>query len=116
MTEFYPHGNYSSIRPGGNFYLSENGKWHHVLQDGVQAYGDYLHLYEVEQFDSREFREKEIRQIHVKDIPLKNNNGKCEHIHTYNCDDEYEVVDLQYKKIYPNKPLLHWIQELRRHL
>ena len=115
FVEFFPEGEWSSIRPGGNFYMKDN-KWYHVLQDGVLAYGDYLHVYEVDEFNTKIFKEHEIKTIRVNDLDYANNNGSLEHIHTYNCNEHYEVIDLQYPKIYPNKLLIHWYHEYLKHI
>lgn len=115
FAEFFPEGEWGIIRPGGTFY-KKNDKWRHVLQDGILAYGDFLHLYEVETFHVDCFKEREIGSVHVKDFRYENDNKKLEHIHTFNCNDKYEVIDLQYPKTYPNKLLIHWYHEYLKHV
>ena len=115
FAEFHPQGDWSDVRPGGNFYC-RHGKWYHVLQDGVLAYGDYLHVYEVDEFTSETFREHEVDSIHVNDLQYENDNGKLEHIHTFNCNEKYEVIDLQYPKVYPQKVFMHWYHEYLKHI
>lgn len=115
MTEINPQGEWGNIRPGGTFYCMD-GKWRHVLQDGVRAYGDYLHVYEVDELSNDTFKEHEIRSIRVNDLKYVNDNGRLEHIHTFNCNDDYEVIDLQYNKTYPNKFIIHWYHEYLKHI
>ena len=115
MTEINPQGEWGNIRPGGTFYCRD-GKWRHVLQDGVRAYGDYLHIYEVEEFSNEAFKEYELNSIRVNDLEYVNDNGRLEHIHTFNCNDDYEVIDLQYNKTYPNKFIIHWYHEYLKHI
>ncbi|WP_276840244.1 hypothetical protein, partial [Anaerovibrio lipolyticus] len=113
--EFFPEGYWSNIRPGGNFYEKDN-RWYHVLQDGVLAYGDYLHVYEVDEFSKKIFKEHETKTIRVSDLEYANSNGRLKHIHTYNCNEFYEVIDLRYSKIYPNRLLIHWYHEYLKHI
>lgn len=115
FTEFHPQGEWSNVRPGGTFYCRD-GKWRHVLQDGVQAYGDYLHIYEVDEFSQATFREHKVGTVRVNDLQYKNDNGKLEHIHTFNCNEKYEVIDLQYPKVYPQKIFIHWYHEYLKHV
>lgn len=115
FAELHLQGDWSDVRPGGSFYR-KNGKWHHVLQDGVRAYGDYLHVYEVDEFTEKTFKEHKIASVRVNDLQYKNDNGKLEHIHTFNCNEVYEVIDLQYLKIYPQKMFMHWYHEYLKHI
>lgn len=114
FSEFSPKGKWCQDRPGGTFY-QENGKWRHAIQDGILAYGDYLHIYEIEEFSKDAFHEREIAQIKPYDLEYTNDNNKLEHIHTYNRDEKYEVVDVQYKRIYPNKFFIHQWQQYLKH-
>lgn len=114
FTEFLPRGNWCQIRPGGTFY-QHNGKWRHAMQDGILAYGDFLHIYEVDEFTREVFNEREICQVKVDDLTYKNGNNKLEHIHTYNRNELYEVVDVQYKRIYPNKFFMHQWHQILKH-
>ena len=114
MNELELQGTWSNMRPGGTFYRKKD-EWHHVYQDGIRVYGEYIHVFKVEINDEKFFKEEEIKQIHVNDLDYKNSNGKFDNIHTYNCDDIYEVIDLQYKRIYPHKMTMHWWREYLKH-
>lgn len=114
MEEVFPEGNWCRERPGGTFY-QEAGKWYHCIQDDERAYGDYLHIYEVEELTEKAFFEREIGTICVGDVPLVPDNGRMEHLHTYNCNTNYEVIDVQYDKLYPDKFFSHqWREILKR--
>ncbi len=109
--EFNPRGSWSSGRPGGTFY-QEGEKWYHAIQDGIKTYGDYLHFYQVDTFTEELFEERETHQWHVEDVPYANSNGKLNHIHTYNRNIDYEVIDIQYDKVYLNKFVIHQCHEI----
>lgn len=107
-------GDFSNNRPGGTFY-SHNGKWYHAIQDCQAAYGDYLHIYEVDAFTDSTFHEKEIGMMMPSNTKFIPDNHAMEHLHTYNHDGRYEVIDLQYMKYYPDKFFIHQVHEVLKH-
>ena len=115
LKELFPRGNWCRERPGGTFYRKD-GIWYHVIQDCVRTYGDFLHVFQVDEFTDEVFSEREIRQVHMGDVSVEPDNGKLEHIHTYNRDSRYETIDFRYWKFYPDKFFLHhWQRFYRRH-
>lgn len=113
--EFFPEGDWCKERPGGTFY-QKHGAWRHVIQDCELEYGEYLHVFQVNEFSREKFSEKEISQIHIDDKRLCLNDKRLQYIHTYNCDDKYEVIDVRYDKIYPDKFFFHQWQEILKRI
>lgn len=114
VEEIFPQGNWCRERPGGTFYQAE-GKWRHVVQECTQGvYGEYLHVFEVDRLDREHFEEREIRQVCMKDLTVRPDNGKLQYVHTYNRDEKYEVIDVRYDKIYPDKFFIHQWEEIRK--
>ena len=112
--EIFPEGDWCRQRPGGSFY-EEGGSWYHVIQECGRCYGEYLHIYKVLEFTEKVFREEKIREVRMEDVPVMPDNGKLERIHTYNCDEAYEVIDVYFDKVYPNKFFIHqWHEALKR--
>lgn len=114
VEELHPAGKFSNSRPGGTFYQN-GGRWQHVIQDCKRAYGDFLHVYETTCFTERAFEEREICTMSVNDVAFMPDNHVMEHLHTYNTDGVYEVIDLQYMKWYLDKMFIHWWQEYLEH-
>lgn len=115
LREIFPAGNWCRERPGGTFY-QEQGIWHHAIQDCKKAYGDYLHIYAVDAFAEERFEEHEVRRMDAGNTPFSPDNRRMEHLHTYNCNAEYEVIDLQYDKLYPDKFFIHQWQEILKRI
>lgn len=100
-TEITLSGNHCMERPGGTFFM-RNGKYYHVIQDCKECYGDYLHFYEVDQFDDNCFNEHEVSVTKINDVHFDKDKG-LQHIHTYSQSEHYEAVDFQYNRFYWNK-------------
>ena len=116
LEEIFPQGNWCRERPGGTFYRAGE-KWRHVVQECRQGvYGEYLHVFEVEHFDRERFEEREIRQVHMQDLAVSPDNGRLQYLHTYNRNADYEVIDVRYDKIYPDKFFIHQWEEIRKRL
>lgn len=114
LKEYHPAGTWTQERPGGNFFLRA-GQWYHVTQDCQHHYGEYLHFYRVDNLSRENFNETEVKTVHIHDIIIEPDNKKMQFIHTYNCDDKYEVIDVRYDKIYPDKFFIHqWHEILKR--
>ncbi len=77
-------------------------------QDCVGGYGMGIHFRKIVKCDETAFEEETIRKIEVKDIK---HNGKrvYDGIHTYNFDENYEIVDLKIAKAY------HFINVISRY-
>ena len=114
MEEIFPEGNWCRERPGGTFY-QKDGEWRHVIQDCEKTYGDFLYVYRVKEFSEERFSEELVREVHMGDVEVAPDNGKLEHIHTYNRDSRYETIDFRYWKFYPDKFFLHKWQRVYRH-
>ncbi len=80
----------SSARPGGNFF-EYNGDIIRVSQDCTGDYGVAVVFSKVEKCSSDGYKEKKIMRISPDDIKL----GKkfISGIHTYNANEELEVID-----------------------
>lgn len=115
VREIFPKGSWCRERPGGTFY-QEGGKWRHVIQDCQKAYGDYLHVYEVDAISETVFDEHEIGCLTADNVPFTPDNHRMEHLHTYNRDAHYEVIDLQYDKCYPDKFFIHQTHEVLKRI
>ena len=95
------------LRPAGHFIKLSNGKYLRPSQNNTITYGGSLIFNEVHNTDIKEYHESPILQIYPnrssadKDgvyvecakKPYWTYNG----IHTYNINDDYEVIDLKYK-------------------
>lgn len=114
MEEIFPSGKWCKERPGGTFY-QKDGVWHRVIQDCVKTYGDFLHVFRVNEFTEEIFDEEEIKQVHMSDVPVERDNHKLDFLHTYNRDSCYEAIDFRYWKFYPDKFFLHQWQRVYRH-
>lgn len=99
--EFFPKGEHTSERAGGSFFTMDN-RLFRSIQNCEKTYGDYLKIFEVSSISETEITEKEVMQIHADDIVLIDNPG-INHCHTYNRNENYEVVDFRYDKFFPNK-------------
>lgn len=73
-----------------------------MLQHNDNVYGEYLHVAEVETFNRNGLQEKEIDAIKCQDI-ITDRTERFTRIHTYNRAGNYEVVDLLYDMIIPER-------------
>lgn len=80
-------------RPGGNV-LNIDGKYIRVSQNCLGDYGKGLVFSEIDSVWPL-YKEHIVKKIFVDDIPI-NSNKKFIGIHTYNCLDGLEVIDLKY--------------------
>ena len=96
MRETKVEGSYSLERPGGTFY-QKDGKMYRVVQNCVRVYGDFMHVFEVDEVNKTKLSEKEIYEIHPKDINF-DDGKKNESVHTYNKDEYYETVDYRIQR------------------
>lgn len=98
MTENHVEGKFITdnkeiARPGGNV-LNINGKYIRVSQNCLDDYGKGLIFSEIDSVWPV-YKEHIIKKIFADDISI-NLNKKFIGIHTYNCLDELEVIDLKY--------------------
>lgn len=95
-------GNDSNNRPaGGLFYWNE--KLIRPAQDCTRSYGCALNLYEVTAVGDDGYSEKLLKKISPDQI--RSDLGRTANgIHTYNLNDDYEVIDL---KGYETDPLFY---------
>lgn len=83
-------------RPGGAFF-KEDDRWYRPSQDCKEYYGQGLIINEVLRLDKNGYEEREYcrltpGQIHLPGIrPIG--------MHTYNSNDQYEVIDILHKEI-----------------
>lgn len=81
-------------RCGGKIF-KKDGKYIRVAQDCVKEYGNALIFYSIDSVWP-EYKEHEVKRIGINDIKLENSSKKYTGIHTYNCIDSIEVIDLRY--------------------
>lgn len=91
----------STARPAGRFFRLD-GKLYRASQDCNDSYGGKFNILEVDTDFETYYNETLVRKVGVDDITLLNVDSP-ERIHTYNSNDEYEVVDVLAK----NKNILN---------
>lgn len=83
-------------RPGGAFICAAD-KVIRVSQDCTDGYGAGLNFSEIVELNEKNYKERLI--IKIKPTTIKTNcNKKFCGIHTYNSNDEYEVIDLKSRR------------------
>lgn len=92
-------------RPAG--YFSYAGGLRRPAQDCSRKYGEALLIYQIDKMEKNGLEEHIVGTIHANKIPL---SKSADRIHTYTCDDTYEVVDVYYEKL----DLLHGFMTFRR--
>lgn len=103
-------GELSTGRAGGSFFI-RNGSIYRSVQDCVECYGDFLHLFEIKKYGVNIWEEVEKGQLTAEDLQFDCDYG-IEHIHTYNKNNEYEIVDFRYRKLYPLKLFARMLSKL----
>ena len=88
----------SYARCGGKIF-DYSGNKIRPAQDCVGGYGMGIYFRRIEKCDETAFIEETIKKIEVKDI-RHNGNRVYDGIHTYNFDENYEIVDLKIAKAY----------------
>ncbi len=86
----------SNARMGGNFILSDKDIYR-VSQDCSKGYGTGLNFSKIN-IEGNNYSEQLISKITVSDISL-DSNKKYDGIHTYNFNNDYEVIDLKKSKV-----------------
>lgn len=99
-------------RAGGNIFKKDN-KLFRMIQNCELCYGDYLEEYYITKCTSESLEEMKERIIRSSDITFDYNRG-ISHIHTYNIDDAYEVVDFRYRKFYLLKIISKLVSKVYR--
>ena len=92
-------------RPAG--YFLYDGALRRPAQDCSRKYGEALLIYQIDKMERNRLEEHVVDTIHANKVPLAK---PADRIHTYTCDDTYEVVDVYYEKI----DLLHGFMTFRR--
>jgi hypothetical protein len=105
----YSSGRNLTLRGGGNFIITEKNIIR-VSQDCRERYGKALFFYECDPQNPKTIWNKEWKriipdQIYISD--LKDRNEQIEGIHTYNCNGEYEIIDILLLK-------RHWTVPFRK--
>lgn len=91
----------STARPAGRFFRLDE-KLYRASQDCNDSYGGKFNILEVDTDFETYYNETLVKKVGVDDITLLNVDSP-ERIHTYNSNDEYEVVDVLAK----NKNILN---------
>lgn len=84
------------LRPGGMFF-KENGKLYRSAQNCSEYYGQELIINEIERLDEGGFAEHEHCRLMPENIEIPGVNPIG--IHTYNRNEQYEVIDVLHKEI-----------------
>jgi len=85
-------------RCGGKIF-DYSGNRIRPAQDCVGGYGMGIYFRRIEKCDETAFEEETIKKVEVEDIK-HNGNRVYDGIHTYNFDDNYEIIDLKIAKAY----------------
>lgn len=83
-------------RPGGAF-LQEDGKLYRCAQNCTDYYGQELIINEIDRLDETHFEEHEYCRLSPEQIELPGVNAAG--IHTYNRNEQYEVVDILHREV-----------------
>ena len=84
------------LRPGGAF-LEEDGKWYRSAQNCGEYYGQELIIHEIDRLDENGFAEHEYCRLTPEKIEIPGINPIG--IHTYNRNEQYEVIDILHREI-----------------
>lgn len=104
----------SNRRPAGRCFLY-NEKLIRPAQDCSAGYGCAINFYEIEKIGLEEYQEKLLLKLYPDQVQ-SDLTVKPEGIHTYNCLDNYEVIDLKgYEKDY-FYPIMRIIWGIKRRL
>lgn len=76
-----------------------NNKLIRPSQNGVGGYGMGIVFREINTYGENEYKETSIAEIKISDIKY-NDSKKYDGIHTYNFDEEYEIIDLKIAKAF----------------
>lgn len=106
LQEFEMHGQQDE-RPGGNAFMV-NDDIVRPLQECRKVYGEKVLLYTAPKGTPRSC-ERLLSEVTAGCIDMCCCK-KYERLHTLNRTDNYEVIDLQYKKFYPLKPVRRILQ------
>lgn len=79
-------------RPGGHFFTLEE-KLYRASQDCEKCYGNMFNIIQVDSDFKTYYNEKLIKKIGIDDITVLGVKAP-ECTHTYNSNDEYEVIDI----------------------
>lgn len=80
-------------RPGGAFIVHED-RLYRVAQDCCESYGRRISICEVNEISNMRYAEKLVFQRDYSELKFDKQINAIG-MHTYNCNDQYEVVDLR---------------------
>ena len=87
------------VRPGGNIFKGENGKFYRPSQIAIEeCYGSALIFKRIEALSEKEYIETDMRVVKPEFVP-HNSKRKAFGIHSYALSDQYEAVDLKFKRL-----------------
>lgn len=93
-------------RPGGKV-LYRNGRMFRPTQYGVNHYGESLIVKEFFYDEQNSnYMEKDAFKIQLKDIFPEKIANSLKGLHTYNCTEEYEIIDVLKKKFFIERPIV----------
>lgn len=94
-----------SARNAGHF-LRHNGHLIRPSQNCGSSYGEKLVLNRVAKIAPDEYQEEIWKEITIEDIQL--DRGRYDGIHTFNCSESYDVIDLRKKICFQPLKAVYW--------
>lgn len=85
-----------TLRPGGAVF-TEEGRVYRPAQDCRAYYGQALRIREIERLDEEGFAEREVSRLLPGAFAVR--GVRAVGIHTYNSNEQYEVIDLLHREI-----------------
>ena len=98
-------------RNGGGFFVMD-GKLIRPSQNCRTSYGENLVLNHVLEISPNGYREKSIREITAADI--QTDQIKFDGIHTFNCSESYDVIDLRRQQTFQSAKLIYMLRHKLR--
>ena len=105
----------SIARLGGSFFEDLDGKTIRVSQDCKKKYGCALVFSAITEFTETNYSEKMILRLTPSDIRIKPHHVFLNGLHTYNCNDYYEVVDIRTRDFSISRQLLRIKGKLKKY-
>lgn len=103
-----PIVNNSELARNAGDFISHNNNLYRVSQNCSSIYGENLNFLKITDLSPNSYKEVLIKKIGLNDISL-NSNKNYNGIHTYNCDDHYEIIDLQITQCFRIERLIYLI-------
>lgn len=113
-----------TVRPAGHFIQTRNG-WVRPAQNCSKTYGGNLIFYQIDCLDMEQYSERAFcsagawaEEMEGKDIRIQCQptiGTSYAGVHTYNCNDRYEVIDFKYHGAHGFITMLKNLRERKKH-